>query len=77
MLDLQVCFSRGIVQLTAHWMALLMTYCAFHTEVEMDLRTSGDITGFRIQRTCIGESHPCSNEKKLIFFLRQDFASFL
>lgn len=59
MLDLQICFSRGIVQLTAHWVAVLMIHRAFHTEVEMDFKTSRDITGFRIQRNCIGESHPC------------------
>lgn len=76
MLDLQICFSRRIVQLTAHWLALLMIYCAFHTEVEMDFKTSRDITGFHIQRNCMGESHPCWNEKKLIFFLEARFSFF-
>lgn len=59
MLDLQICFSGGKVEFTAHWVVLLMKYHVFCTEVEMYFQTSREITAFRFQRNCMGESHPC------------------
>jgi len=67
MLDSQFCFSEGMVEFATHWVVLLMLYHAFYTEVEMYFKTSREITGFHIQRHCIGESHPCWNEQKLLF----------
>lgn len=58
MLDLQICFSGGMVDFAAHWAVLLMIYHVFYTEVETYFKTSTEITGFRIQRNCMGESHP-------------------
>lgn len=77
MLDLQICFSGGMVEFAAHWVVLLMIYHIFYTEVEMYFKTSTEITGFHIQRNCMRESHPCWNEQKLLFFLRQDCVCFL
>lgn len=49
----------GMVEFAAHWVVLLMIYHVFYTEVEMYFKTSREITGFRCQRNCTGESHAC------------------
>lgn len=67
MLGLQTCFSTGMVQLTVHWVVLLMMYHVFCAVVETHFNTSREITGICIQRYCMGKSYPCWNEEKLSF----------
>lgn len=68
MLDLQIFFSGGMVEFAAHWVALLMIYHVFYTEVEMYFKTSREITGFCSQRNCIENHIHAEMNKSCLFF---------